>query len=274
MAGSGVLETHTLVAGRHIPRYALFLRSLARHAPIKPVLHDDGSCPADATARLREEFPGLSVIARSEADERMAEFLAGFPLVRWWRGHNVRSLQLLDYFLLAGAAKVLASDSDVVVLRKPDVLLQWLAAPAAGSAVFAYSPEHGWEAKGIHWLPHAVPERPFISAMCCGFAPVQPAEFLDLGYLEDLIGRTARTIREQQRFVTQMYYSLMAGRLPAGRVLSLGEPYRSGRLEWLPDIPDRVICHYFGSHDEADGLQGVWLRHPGLKPELKGALQT
>jgi hypothetical protein len=156
-------------------------------------------------------------------------------------------------------------DSDVIFLRRPDEIIDWVRQPTGTGATVAYSPENGWQPKGIHWLPDAVPDRPFVTNMCCGFVAVDSPVFLDLDYLEDLVARTDPQVRPQQRFVTQMYYALMTGRLPAGGVEDLGERYRSGRLEWLPDIDDRVVCHYFGSHDEADAIADIWRRRPDLR---------
>jgi hypothetical protein len=232
------------------------------------VLHDDGGITAAAAAKLCGEFPEALVIPRREADEKVAEHLAPYPHVQWLRSRNVRVLQLVDYFLFAANRRILALDSDVVFLRAPRELVTWHVARPDEGPLFAYSPETGWEAKGIHWLPDAVPGKPFVPGMCCGFTAVDVHAFFDLGYLEDLIAGTRPEIRAQQRFVTQMYYSLMAGRLPADRVTSLGEAYRSGRLEWLPDLADRAICHYFGSHDDADGLDSVWHHYPELRRTL------
>ena len=264
------VETHTLVSERHVDRCLLMLRSLLLHVPVHPFLHDDGSLTAGSITRIRAEIPGASVVTRDEADRLAVESLARHPAVRWLRGWNVRCAQLVDYFLWAQQPRVLAVDSDVLFLREPWELLQWLSGPADQVAQFAYSPEIGWEAKGMHWLPAAVPGRPFIPAMCCGFAAVDVAAFFDLDYLEDLIERTDPQIREQQRFVTQMYYSLLGARLPAERVQSFGEAYRSGRLEWLPEYPDRAICHYFGSHDNLDGMTEVWRRYPAIREAVDG----
>ncbi|MFI7643879.1 hypothetical protein [Nonomuraea sp. NPDC049400] len=264
------LETHTLVSEEHVGRCTVMLRSLSTHCTVQPVLHDDGSLSARSVERLREEWPNALIISRPEANHRAAEQLVGHPKVLWWRNHNIRATQLIDYFLFAEQSRVLAVDTDVVFLRKPTEILSWVSTPENRSSYFAYSPEFDPDPSGIHWLPEAVPGAPFIPAMCCGFAAVQTDAFLDLDYLEDLIDRTDPVIRVQQRFVTQMYYSLLAGRLPAQRVVSLGEQYRSGPLEDLPSCEDRAICHYFGSRpaELGDGLEGVWSCYPHLRAML------
>lgn len=262
------LETHTLVSEKHVGRCQVMLRSLSLHCTVRPVLHDDGSLTARSVDQLRDEWPDALVISRPEADQRIAEHLKGHPKVLWWRSHNIRATQLVDYFLLAEQGRVLALDTDVVFLRKPAKILDWAFSPESSSPCFTYSPEYDPEPSGIHWLPEAVPDAPFVPAMCCGFAAVQVDEFLDLDYLEDLIDRTDPAIVGRQRFVTQMYYSLLAGGLPAQRVASLGEQYRSGPVENLPACEDRVICHYFGSAESGSGIEGVWSSYPHLRAML------
>ncbi len=262
------LETHTLVSEEHVDRCNVMLRSLSPHCAVRPVLHDDGSLTARSVDRLRDEWPDALIISRTEADQRVAELLTGHPKVRWWRSHNIRATQLVDYFLLAEQSRVLALDTDVVFLRKPAEILDWVSAAGSSNLCFAYSPEFDPDPSGIHWLPDAVPDAPFIPAMCCGFAAVEVDEFMDLDYLDDLIDRTDPDIVGRQRFVTQMYYSLMAGRLPAQRVVSLGERYRSGPVENLPSREDRVICHYFGSAESGSGIEGVWNSYPHLQEML------
>jgi len=245
------------------------LRSLSLHCTVRPVLHDDGSLSARSIDQLREEWPDMSIITRTEANRRAAEQLVGHPKVLWLRNHNFRTTQLVDYFLFAEQRRVLAVDTDVVFLRKPTEILSWIFAPEHARSCFAYSPEDP-DPGGIHWLPEAVPGAPFIPAMCCGFAAVQADVFLDLDYLEDLIDRTDPDVRVQQRLVTQMYYSLLGGRLPAHQVVSLGEPYRSGPLSILPSCDERAICHYFGHRpaELGDGLEEVWSHYPHLRAKL------
>ena len=53
-----------------------------------------------------------------------------------------------------------------------------------------------------------------------------------------------------------MLYSLMAAR-PGQQARSLGRLYESGRLRWLPEEPERVICHYFASHERSGAAQNL-----------------
>jgi hypothetical protein len=259
------LETHTLLASAHVERYLVLLRSLAAvAAPVAPVIHDDGTLTRADEATIRAEAADARIVWRADADAAADEALRHHPGVRSLRRHNLRISQLVDYHLFTGAPRMLGIDSDVVFLRRPDELLDWAAAPAATPPVVLYSPENGWQPKGIHWLPAAVPDRPYVPNLCCGIVAADVVAFADLDYLEELVMRTDPDVRGQQRYVTQMYYALMCGRLPGDQVQDLGERYRSGRLEWLPEIEDRVLCHYFGSHDAEDALADLWRRRPDV----------
>ncbi|WP_225827712.1 hypothetical protein [Streptomyces naphthomycinicus] len=261
--GEAPVEVHTLLSHRHVDRCLVALRSLARFwAAPAVVLHDDGTLDAGDHARLRA-LGAVRVVSRAEADAYVEQALAGFPLVLRTRRGNPRIMQLVDYFVLAGRPRVIGMDSDVVFLNRPGRLVDWAA--GAEPAALLYSPERGWQPKGIHWLPDAVPGRPFVGDMCCGFVAAEAAAFFDPAHLEELMRHTAPDILPRPRFVTQMLYSLMAGRLGPGLVRDLGEPYRSGRLAWLPELPERVICHYFGSHDGEDYLTELVAADPELR---------
>ncbi|MFD9538593.1 hypothetical protein [Streptomyces sp. NPDC060022] len=261
-ATAPAVEIHTLLHHDHVSRYLFALRSLTRFwDPPAVVVHDDGTLRADDTALLTAAQPRLRVIGRDEADGRVERELKDFPLLRRVRAGNPRLLQLVDYYLLADAPRVIAMDSDVVFMRRPDAVIDWA---GEGGFTVGYSPEYGWEPKGMHWLPDALPGEPYIADMCCGFVCAEKDAFFAPGELERIASGIDHGILFRPRFVTQMLYSLLAGRLRSSTVRSFGEPYRSGRLEWLPDEPDRVLCHYFGSHDSDDALADLVARDPGL----------
>jgi hypothetical protein len=266
------VEVHTLVSAAHLPLYLFAAKSLALHWPeVMPVVHDDGTLTQRDRARLARHVPQLRIIARAEADERVEPLLADFPQLAAVRRGNVRILQIVDYFLLAGSRSVVSMDSDVVFLSRPDALTHWARSTAGQRPVFLYSPEEGWEPRGVHWIPEQLPGVAYVPYMCCGFACADAAEFFDAAYLEEMLTRLPSEIRFAPRFVTQMCYSLLGGRLPAGQASGLGEPYRSGRLEWLPDIDNRVICHYFASHERASTYDNLVEEGPLLGMAIRTA---
>lgn len=257
-AARGDVEVHTLVSRDHVVLYLFAAKSLARHWPeVRPVVHDDGTLTSRDLARLRRHVPRVRVIDRAEADARIEPLLAGHPLLAAVRRNNVRILQLVDYFLLSETEIVVGMDSDIVILRRPHEIIDWVRSPSSGTA-FWYSPEEGWEPAGIPWIGEHLPGVPHIRYMCCGFTCARRAEFFDAELLETWLAELPREVAFAPRFVTQMCYSLLGGRLGPHRARSLGEPYRSGRLEWLPDIgADRAICHYFASHERETAVDNL-----------------
>jgi hypothetical protein len=263
------VEVHTLVSSEHVPLYLFAAKSLARFwdGP-RAVVHDDGTLTDEDRGVLRAHVPGLRIATRPEADARVAPLLEQYPTVAAVRRNNVRILQLVDYFLLAEADTVIGMDSDVVFLRRPDDLIQWVD-DRTDPAAFRYSPEEGWEPMGVHWISDHLPGVPHVRYMCCGFTAARAARLLDLSYIEQMLARLPSEIRFYPRYVTQMCYSLLGGRLGEAGVSSLGEPYRSGRLEWLPDIPDRVICHYMASHERNGLLDNLVEEAPLLRRAIE-----
>ncbi|WP_228972961.1 hypothetical protein [Streptomyces sp. DH12] len=262
--GHGV-EVHSLVSSDHVPLYLFAAKSLARFWPeVTPVVHDDGTLTPRDTERLRRHVPDARIVPRAEADRRVERLLADHPTLAAVRRNNVRILQLVDYFLLSEAPSVVSMDSDVVFLSRPDVLVEWAAAAPDRRPAFLYSPEFGWEPQGVHWIADHLPGTPYVPYMCCGFAAADTAAFFDADFLERTLASLPREISFAPRYVTQMSYSLLGGRLGGGRTRDLGEPYRSGRLEWLPAIDDRVICHYFASHERSTTFDNLTEEGPLL----------
>ncbi|MFI6638940.1 hypothetical protein [Streptomyces sp. NPDC050504] len=269
--GEHGVEVHSLVSSDHVPLYLFAAKSLARHWPeVTPVVHDDGTLTARDTDRLRRQVPDVRIIGRAEADRRVAQKLAGHPTLAAVRQGNVRILQLVDYFLLSEAPLVVSMDSDVVFLSRPRALVDWAAAARGERPAFLYSPEFGWEPQGVHWIADHLPGTPYVPYMCCGFAAVDTAAFFDADFLEETLKALPREIAFAPRYVTQMSYSLLGGRLGDGGARDLGEPYRSGRLEWLPAIDDRVICHYFASHERSTTFDNLTEEGPLLARAIGG----
>jgi hypothetical protein len=132
-AGDGPpLELYLLTGRRFWYQTAFCLWTFARQArrELAPVILDDGSLtPAnrDALARL---FPRLRFHERADAQARLHETLptARFPRLhdRWRHYPHIR--KLTDPHLGARGWK-LVLDSDLLFFRRPDFLLDWLAAP-------------------------------------------------------------------------------------------------------------------------------------------------
>lgn len=241
-------EIHTLVSHDHLPLYVLMLTTLSRHwTSAQVVVHDDGSLTDTDVDRLRNLVPAARTIRRGESDALINKRLADLPLVRKVRESNPRLIQLVDYYVLSDSRFIVGCDADVVFLERPTEVIEWSDGKRSG-VDFMYSPERGWRPKGVHWIPEYFPGRPYITDLCCGFVAAR-AEAFRTEDLEAAMAGAPEELLFRGRFVTQMFYSLLAGQLPIQRIWSLGEAYRSAPHRWLPRF-ERVICHYFASHEQ------------------------
>jgi hypothetical protein len=253
--GAGAeLELHTLLGHEAVPLYLFAARSLHRHLPdARVAIHDDGSLTRLDRLALRAHVRGARLIGKRDADRAVEARLARFPTVLRARRDNVRLRQLVDYCVLAESDRVVGVDSDVVLLARPDAVLAWSVDPEPGPSIL-YSPERA--PQGPHWVPLLLPGTSYMPDMCCGFVCLQPSRFFDPGHLEWLLSRVPDEVLDQRRFVTQMLYSVMAAR-PGQSPRSLGPLYESGRLRWLAEEPDRVLCHYFASHERSGAVESL-----------------
>ncbi len=252
--GTAELELHTLIGHDAVPLYLFAARSFHRHLPdARVVIHDDGTLSRIDRAVLRAAVRGAKLIASGAADAIVEERLRRWPALLRARRDNVRLRQLIDYCALASTDCVVGVDADAVLLRKPAAVLAWAAAGEPKPSIL-YSPER--DPKGPHWVPELLPGTPYVPDLCCGFVCLQPSRFFDPEQLELLLRRVPEEVLARRRFVTQMLYSLMAAR-PGQSPHSLGPLYESGRLRWLPEEPERVLCHYFSSHRRSGAAQSL-----------------
>jgi hypothetical protein len=252
--GEAELEVHTLVGHDSTVLYLLAIKSLHRHVPSARVLiHDDGTLTRADRLLLGFHVRGARLIAKRLADALVARRLLRYPALLRARADNVRLCQIVDYHVLADAEHVVGMDSDIAFLARPETVLAWAqAGPRAPSIL--YSPER--DPRGPHWIPALMPAVPYVADLCCGFVCVRRRQFFAPAALERLVATVPDQILAGRRFVTQMLYSLMAAR-PGQSAVSLGPLYESGRLRWLPDSPERVLCHYFASHQRCGAAQSL-----------------
>jgi hypothetical protein len=247
------LAVHTLIGHEAVVLHMFSARSLCRHLPgSRLVLHDDGTLSLLDRLLLRLRMRGATIIRKRQADALVAHQLARYPRLLRARAENVRLCQIIDYCVLASTDCILGMDSDVIFLARPESVLAWVSDNKLPSTL--YSPER--DPKGPHWAPALMPGAPYVADMCCGFVCMQPSSFFAPGPLENFVVSIPRSVLDGRRFVTQMLYSLMAAR-PGQNATSLGPLYESGRMRWLSQDCDRVICHYFASHERSGAVQNL-----------------
>ena len=122
-------EMHTMLGSRDLHMYLIAITSLLRWCPaVRVAVHSDGSLGADEIRRLERRVPGVRVIAAAEADRRAEERLAPYPALRSWRHVDMSYRRLLDTELWAATPKRIIMDADVLVVKRPRALVEWLRA--------------------------------------------------------------------------------------------------------------------------------------------------
>lgn len=109
------------------------LHSLQRHSGItfRAIFHDDGTLDEARRGRLLALFPAAEVRLRSENDARVARVLppGRFPSLHLERRRVYPNFLKLTDVHAGGSGWQLVLDSDMLFFRRPERLLEWLAAP-------------------------------------------------------------------------------------------------------------------------------------------------
>ena len=109
--------TVVTMVGRHdVSLYLLSVKSFARYCgPGRVVILDDGTLRADDATLLRQHIPGITIVSKSEVPRGLCQ-QGGC----WERLCLIGELSAPDY--------VVQLDSDMLTLRRPDRLIQLVAA--------------------------------------------------------------------------------------------------------------------------------------------------
>jgi len=144
----------SLLGHRHVEMAILCLGSLLRgsrhqNEPLALRLHDDGTLTGEDRERLALELGEPVVVPRPEADERVADVLAGRPALAAFRRANPLALKLVDAVLYAGD-ELAYCDTDVLFLRP----FAGLFSPLEGTATFMADHQNAYSARSWHLLLH------------------------------------------------------------------------------------------------------------------------
>jgi hypothetical protein len=120
-------EIHTMLSEAHVPMYLVAVKSLLRfHDGLSVVIHSDGTLKACSERRVMEHVPGCRIIPADQADARAGRELGPDSMLRRWRGNDAAYRRLIDTELWGQTAKRIILDADVIVLRRPDELIDWI----------------------------------------------------------------------------------------------------------------------------------------------------
>ena len=126
------IELHLLTGARFWHQSAFCLWTFAQHSPrpVTPFIYDDGSLTSQNRELLLRLFPTTRFVLPAESLALLDALLpvSRFPHLRdrWTHYPNIRKLIAPH---LGSSGWKLIIDSDLLFFRRPDFLLDWLAAP-------------------------------------------------------------------------------------------------------------------------------------------------
>ena len=232
---------------------AFAIASLQCHADrrIDPIVHDDGTLTLKMREAIARAVPWTRFVTRQEADARLDVRL---PATCYWALRARRAAyphlrKLTDLHAEDGFTLVL--DSDILFFRRPDALLDWMAAPSGVLFIPDTARAYGYSDALMAALARgALPER-----MNVGLYGL-PAACLDLDYLEHCC--RVQLERERAQYLQeQALTALLVSGYPA--TVLPREDYRV-----LPDLAEgrqpTAALHHYVAHSKRSYFQDGWRR--------------
>lgn len=248
------LSLHLLTGRRFWYQTAFCLWTFGRHAarPLAPVIYDDGTLAAEHREPLARLFPLIRFVPQADTLARLDAQLPAsrFPELRarWSSYPNLR--KLTDPHVGATGWKLIL-DSDLLFFRSPDLLINWLDAPAAPLHAIDCETSYGYT-------------RPLMNEL----AGAEVAELVNVG-LTGLDGGAidwerleywCHTLIERERMHYYLEQALIA-MLVAGRrcVVAPAQDYLT--FPHLPEARDcRAVMHHYVAGAKRWYFQENWRR--------------
>ena len=122
-----VCELHTMLSRRDLPLYLVAAKSFLRfHTDVAVVVHDDGSLDKACLAMLERHLPDCRIVHAAEADAKAAKTLRAWPQLQRFRALDASWRRLLDTELWSRTGKRIIMDSDIITLRTPHEVIEWI----------------------------------------------------------------------------------------------------------------------------------------------------
>jgi hypothetical protein len=91
-----------------------------------PLYIHDGGLKPENIEQLKDHFPNAVIVAAQEAEEKVA---AKFKAAGWtrclaYRGKNLATRKLFDFFALSRASQIISIDSDILFFERPTELVE------------------------------------------------------------------------------------------------------------------------------------------------------
>jgi hypothetical protein len=231
---------HLMTGNRFWYQTAFCLHSFAKaaHTNVQAELYDDGSLDGACSAHLFRLGPGVRIHNLAESNEKLDRHLPAsrFPTLRerWLNYPNIR--KLTDVHLGASGWK-LVIDSDLLFFRRPDLLLDWLAAPGRPLHAVDCQESYGYSRALMERLAGA-PIPPLVNVGLCGLR----SDDIDWEEMESWCAELIAAERTSYYLEQALVAMLVARRQPC--VVAPAPDYvtRPGRDEVLE--PRAVMHHY------------------------------
>lgn len=249
---SAPLALHLLTGKRFWYQTAFCLWTIARHTgrPVAPVIYDDGTLLPTQQVRLAELFPTARFIPRDTSIERLETHLpaARYPFLRerWQNYPNIR--KLIDPHLAQSGWK-LVIDSDLLFFRRPELLVNWLDAPAHPLHAVDCLTSYGYSRE----LMRSLAGHPIAELVNVGLTGLNSSE-LDWDRLE----HWTRTLIERERTNYYLEQALIA-MLVAGRECTTAPADDYVTLPRHPEATEcRAVMHHYVANSKRAYFQHCW----------------
>jgi hypothetical protein len=124
---SAACAIHTMLSAADAPLYLVGIKSLLRfYSGVAVVIHSDGSLGPDDIAMLRQHIPGCTIVSVTEADARADQHLGKDTFMRQCRDWDASWRRVIDTELWTNTPKKIIMDSDILFLRRPDEVVDWI----------------------------------------------------------------------------------------------------------------------------------------------------
>jgi hypothetical protein len=120
------ISCHSHISMLRFSLYSLFNNLSAKYPCI---VFDDGTLTKTDIFQLIQQFPGIQIIDRQKSDLKIISQLTHYPNCKKYRQSKttpIFKLKLLDCFLLVNYQKIFYVDDDIIFLRKPSQILNWI----------------------------------------------------------------------------------------------------------------------------------------------------
>ncbi|MGO9604270.1 MAG: hypothetical protein ACLQAT_12900 [Candidatus Binataceae bacterium] len=202
-----------------------------------PLYIHDGGLARGQAGFLSKHFPDAKVVLADQAEHEVHAELLRRGLKRCWeyRGLNVTTRKLFDFFLLSKADYIVSIDSDIVFFRRPDLLC----VPPEGNRENRYNKDEGyWYSMKLDELEASFGIRP-MEYINSGLSLVR-RQSIDFDAIERWLQHPKLFA---DRWVTEQTLHALCSKVSGGAML-LPESYKVSVKAGL--TPDMVCKHYPG----------------------------